>query len=97
MNTEDIEKFLSKKVDANSKYVKISFRKRNDRETGRSKGFGFVEMSDDSAALKAIKELDGGSVEGRTIRVVEARPKEKSGFSGNGSRGGFKSKSPFRY
>ncbi|GAA4335504.1 RNA-binding protein [Flaviaesturariibacter amylovorans] len=47
-----------------------------DKFTGKSKGFGFVEMSDDEAARKAIAELDNGSVEGRTIRVMEARPKE---------------------
>ncbi|MEI6950449.1 RNA-binding protein [Paraflavisolibacter sp. H34] len=47
-----------------------------DRETGRSRGFGFVEMSDKAAAQKAIAELDGGSVDGRTIKVVEAKPKE---------------------
>ena len=47
----------------------------NDRTTGKSRGFGFVEMSDDAAAANAIKSLDGGTVEGRTIRVVEAKPK----------------------
>jgi RNA recognition motif-containing protein len=48
----------------------------NDRETGNSRGFGFVEMSDDTAAQKAITELDGATVEGRTIKVMEAKPKE---------------------
>jgi RNA recognition motif-containing protein len=48
----------------------------NDRETGRSRGFGFVEMSDDTAAKKAIAELDQASVEGRTVKVMEAKPKE---------------------
>ena len=48
----------------------------NDRATGRSRGFGFVEMSEDAAAKNAIQELDGGIVEGRTIRVSEAKPKE---------------------
>jgi RNA recognition motif-containing protein len=48
----------------------------NDRETGRSRGFGFVEMSDDAAAKKAIAELDQASVEGRTVKVMEAKPKE---------------------
>jgi RNA recognition motif-containing protein len=51
----------------------------NDRETGRSRGFGFVEMNDAEAAKKAIQELDGGTVDGRTIRVVEAKPKEDKG------------------
>ena len=48
----------------------------NDRTTGQSRGFGFVEMSDDVAASKAINELNGGIVEGRTVRVSEAKPKE---------------------
>jgi RNA recognition motif-containing protein len=48
----------------------------NDRETGRSRGFGFVEMSDDAASRKAIAELDGATVENRTIKVMEAKPKE---------------------
>ena len=48
----------------------------NDRESGKSRGFGFVEMSDDTASKKAIAELDGADVEGRTIKVMEAKPKE---------------------
>ena len=48
-----------------------------DKITGRSRGFGFVEMSDDSAAKTAISELDGGTVEGRAIRVNEAKPREE--------------------
>ena len=60
----------------------------NDRETGRSRGFGFVEMSDDAAAKKAITELDGGDVEGRAIKVMEAKPKEKKSFGGGFSNGG---------
>jgi RNA recognition motif-containing protein len=47
-----------------------------DKYTNRSKGFGFVEMSDDTAAEKAIAELNGATVEGREIRVNVARPKE---------------------
>ena len=47
-----------------------------DRETQRSRGFGFVEMPDDAAAQKAIAELEGATVEGRTIRVMEAKPRE---------------------
>jgi RNA recognition motif-containing protein len=46
-----------------------------DRGTGQSKGFAFVEMSDDSEAQKAIKELDGSSLDGRPIKVNEATPK----------------------
>jgi RNA recognition motif-containing protein len=48
----------------------------NDRESGRSRGFGFVEMPDDAAAQKAIAELNDASVEGRTIKVMEAKPKK---------------------
>jgi RNA recognition motif-containing protein len=48
----------------------------NDRETGRSKGFGFVEMPDDNAANTAIEALNGKEVSGRNLRVNEARPRE---------------------
>lgn len=58
----------------------------NDRETGKSRGFGFVEMSDDTASKKAIAELDGADVEGRTIKVMEAKPKENKSFGGGGFR-----------
>lgn len=46
-----------------------------DKYSGRSKGFGFVEMSDDSAAEEAIKALDGSEMDGRNIKVNQARPK----------------------
>lgn len=49
-----------------------------DRETGRSRGFGFVEMGNDTTAQKAIKELDGRMVDGRTIQVNEARAKKSN-------------------
>ena len=48
-----------------------------DRESGRSRGFGFVEMPDEEAAQKAIHELDGATVNGRAIKVNVARPKEE--------------------
>ncbi|MDR2520341.1 MAG: RNA-binding protein [Bacteroidales bacterium OttesenSCG-928-I14] len=48
-----------------------------DRQTGKSKGYGFVEMEDDSSARKAIAELNGSEFDGRTISVSEARPKER--------------------
>ena len=57
-----------------------------DKFTNRSKGFGFVEMSDDAAAQKAIAELDGGMVEGRAIKVMIAKPREER--TGNGNNGG---------
>jgi RNA recognition motif-containing protein len=50
-----------------------------DKFTNRSRGFGFVEMPDKTAAQKAIKELDGATVDGRAIKVNEARPREEKG------------------
>lgn len=47
-----------------------------DRETGKSKGFGFVEMADDAAASKMIEELNGAELDGRTLVVKEARPRD---------------------
>lgn len=46
-----------------------------DRETGKSKGFGFAEMADEEAAKKAIEELNGADFDGRTLVIKEARPK----------------------
>jgi len=60
----------------------------NDRFTGESRGFGFVEMSDDTTARKAITELDQTTVEGRIIKVMEAKPK------GGGDKSGYRN-SPF--
>ena len=57
-----------------------------DRATGKSRGFGFVEMPDQAAAEKAIKELNGSMADGRAMNVSEARPKEDRG---GGNRGGF--------
>jgi RNA recognition motif-containing protein len=48
----------------------------NDKLTGKSRGFGFVEMTDQAASQKAIAELDGAAVDGRNIKVMEAKPKE---------------------
>ena len=58
----------------------------DDRDTGRSKGFGFVEMANDSEAEAAIQALDGQEHEGRALKVNEARPREPRG--GGGGRGG---------
>jgi RNA recognition motif-containing protein len=61
-----------------------------DRDTGRSKGFGFVEMSTDEEAQKAIAQYDGGELEGRQLRVNEARPMEpRAGGGGGGGGRGF--------
>ena len=58
-----------------------------DRDTGQSKGFGFVEMSSEGEAQKAIQELNGSSLDGREITVNEAKPQQKR--SGGGGRGGY--------
>ncbi|NLX06611.1 MAG: RNA-binding protein [Phycisphaerae bacterium] len=62
-----------------------------DRSTGRSKGFGFVEMGNDDEAQAAIDALNGKEVNGRTLTVNEARPREDRprGGSGGGGRGGY--------
>lgn len=61
-----------------------------DRDSGRSKGFGFVEMSSDQEAQEAINKLNGTEVEGRAITVNEARPQQpRTGGGGGGGRGGF--------
>ena len=60
-----------------------------DRDTGRSKGFGFIEMGTDAEAQKAIQALNGAEVEGRPLTVNEARPKAEGGGGGGGGRGGY--------
>lgn len=60
----------------------------SDRETGRSKGFGFVEMGSDGEAQAAIAALNGSTHNGRTLTVNEARPRENRGGGGFGGRGG---------
>ena len=61
-----------------------------DRDTGRSKGFGFVEMANDQDAQSAIDALNGTEVEGRALTVNEARPREERGGGGGGrGRGGY--------
>lgn len=63
-----------------------------DRDTGRARGFGFVEMSVDADAEKAIAALNGRELNGRALNINEARPKEdrggSGGFRGNGGGGG---------
>src|SRR5437588_10491471 len=68
-----------------------------DRETGRSRGFGFVEMDNDGEAQKAIEALNGTDFKGRPLTVNEAKPREDRGgggggrgsYGGGGSRGGY--------
>ena len=59
-----------------------------DRDTGRSKGFGFVEMGSDQEAQAAIDALNGKNVDGRNLTVNEAKPREKRGGGGRGGFGG---------
>ncbi|ERT06130.1 RNA recognition motif family protein [Lyngbya aestuarii BL J] len=60
-----------------------------DRETGRSRGFAFVEMDTDAEETSAIEELDGAEWMGRDLKVNKAKPRENSGsFGGGGRRGG---------
>lgn len=68
-----------------------------DKMSGRSKGFGFVEIEDDGAADEAINKMNGQTIAGRAVRVSEAKPQEprsgggggRGGFGGGGGRGGF--------
>jgi len=59
-----------------------------DRMSGRSKGFAFVEMAEQDAAQKAIDQLNGKEVDGRALKVAEARPKEETRGGGRGERRG---------
>ena len=58
-----------------------------DRDTGRSRGFGFVEMSTAEEAQKAISSFDGKEIDGRSLKVNEAKPREDRGSNGGGGRG----------
>lgn len=60
-----------------------------DRDTGRSRGFGFVEMDDDAAAESAIEGMNGSDLDGRPLRVNEAQPRgdRRNGGGGGGGRG----------
>ena len=60
-----------------------------DRETGRSRGFAFVEMASAEEAKAAISALDGKEVGGRNLKVNEAKPRESNGGGGGGGRGGY--------
>ena len=91
---EDLKEFFAEYGEVTSAKVIM------DKMTNQSRGFGFVEMSDETASKKAITELDGATVEGRIIKVMEAKPKEdrpsregNSPFrSDNGGGGGYKKK-----
>ena len=78
---EDLKEFFAEYGEVTSAKVIT------DKFTGRSRGFGFVEMSDDAAAQKAIQEVDGATVEGRAIKVSEAKPREARPSNGGGGGG----------
>ena len=60
-----------------------------DRDTGRSRGFGFVTFTDGAAADAAIEKMDGADLDGRAIRVNEAQERSRGGGGGGGGRGGY--------
>jgi cold-inducible RNA-binding protein len=88
---EDLEEYFAAAGAVDSANVVI------DRETGRSRGFGFVEMSSEDAANAAIAQFNGQEYDGRNMVVNEARPREdrggnnrgRGGYSGGGDRGGY--------
>lgn len=85
MNDQELNDLFSEVGDVQSARVM------SDRETGRSRGFGFVEMADDDAGHQAIEKLNGTDIDGRALVVNEARPREerpRSGGFGGGGGGG---------
>jgi RNA recognition motif-containing protein len=82
MTDSDLEQLLSAHGTVRSAQVIM------DRDTGRSKGFGFVEMDSSEEAQAAIAALNGRDLNGRALTVNEARPKEERGGSRGGSAGG---------
>jgi RNA recognition motif-containing protein len=68
-----------------------------DRETGRMRGFAFVEMGTETEETAAIEALDGAEWMGRDLKVNKARPREDRGFSGGGNRGGGGNRTSRRY
>jgi cold-inducible RNA-binding protein len=85
VNNADLEKLFSSFGAVNSVQVIV------DRESGRSKGFGFIEMGSDQEAQAAIQGLHGQEHDGRALTVNEARPREERGGGGRGrgGRGGY--------
>jgi RNA recognition motif-containing protein len=84
-SSEDLEQLFSQAGTVESASVV------EDRETGRSRGFGFVEMASNEDGQKAIEQFNGKEVNGRNLNVNEARPREDRGGrgGGGGGRGGF--------
>lgn len=91
VTSEDLEEYFATAGAVDSANVVI------DRETGRSRGFGFVEMSSEEEANAAIAQFNGQEYDGRRMVVNEARPREdrgghnrsRGGYSGGGDRGGY--------
>ena len=83
LRDEDLKEFFTPFGEVSSAKIIM------DKMTSRSRGFGFVEMADDTAGQKAIAELDGQDVQGRPLKVNEAKPKEEKGYGGGGSSRGF--------
>ena len=79
---EDLQEYFAEYGEVTSAKVIL------DKFTNKSRGFAFVEMADEEAAKKAIQELDGASVDGRTINVAVAKPREERSNGGGGNRGG---------
>lgn len=82
-STQDLEKMFGEVGTVESATII------EDRETGRSRGFAFVEMSSKAEGQNAITTLNGKEVGGRELKVNEAKPRENNGGGGGGGRGGF--------
>ena len=79
-STQDLEKIFGEIGTVESTHII------EDRETGRSRGFGFVEMANNQEGQNAISQLDGKEIDGRSLKVNEAKPRENrngDGFGGN--------------
>jgi RNA recognition motif-containing protein len=83
LNDSDLQKLFESVGTVTSAQIIV------DRETGRAKGFGFVEMNTDEEAQAAIASLNGKEIEGRALTVNEARPKAEGGGGGGRGRGGY--------
>ena len=86
LNFETSESDVRVTFEQYGKVVRVTMM--TDRETGRPRGFAFVEMSDDLEAGDAIADLNGRDVAGRALTVNEARPRAERGSSDGGGRGG---------
>ena len=86
---EDLQEYFAEYGEVTSAKVIL------DKFTNKSRGFAFVEMSDEEAAKKAIAELDGASVDGRTISVAVAKPREERGGGNRNGGGSFQRKNNF--